>query len=479
MRLVCRNTVGSNLLYRVGLGNSVEFSQAGMNPFLVLVICCAVGNKLHFTRAQQNIFDHASNVLLGAAAKGKEIIDHGVNVKSDRQNSYDFFGLKLGTNNGINSGFGDAATEATPSSAEDDLTRKKRSLDLLRPTGILANSAFGANVYLVTINSVINVNNYGVTTEASATESSKRKRHLRLEDDSPKQLETISDAKDAFDEKNNKMFKFVDYESPQNDKFIRDMRSPVYHPKTIDQKKYGFEHEIGLLRLQPSETQSSDTRILIRSRRSPQESSIETEASTGKPADRPRAERRGGGQPPNTRRRKHHGGPCKKRGLPSDEDVESKSDSPGDDMTSIDSKRKREITEDEKDVFNIDGVDLDRSYSDYSSEVDSTHKSSDEEYVSYEVMYDDEENKKAFQRNKRPPCGRGGNRVTSTAMPANLRRGKRDVLPEEGTEKPASWFSTVLDIIVTSAKQVAAVTRKVFTRDKQGEMEENPDAEKL
>ncbi|XP_065090173.1 uncharacterized protein LOC135711310 isoform X2 [Ochlerotatus camptorhynchus] len=117
--------------------------------------------------------------VIGAIAKGKEVIDHGVNVKSERQQSYDIFGLKFDTSNGVGSGFGDAATEKNLNSVEDDLVRRrKRSLDVLealRAAGLISNSAGGTNVNIVKINSVSNVNNYGPET---TTEGSTRRRRL-------------------------------------------------------------------------------------------------------------------------------------------------------------------------------------------------------------------------------------------------------------------------------------------------------------
>ncbi|XP_065090823.1 dentin sialophosphoprotein-like [Ochlerotatus camptorhynchus] len=150
-----------------------------MSKVLIFVVLCAVGTDRRHVRAQQNIMEQGKIAVIGAIAKGKEVIDHGVNVKSERQQSYDIFGLKFDTSNGVGTGFGDAATEKNLNSVEDDLVRRrKRSLDVLealRAAGLISNSAGGTNVNIVKINSVSNVNNYGPET---TTESSTRRRRL-------------------------------------------------------------------------------------------------------------------------------------------------------------------------------------------------------------------------------------------------------------------------------------------------------------
>nr|XP_029711401.1 keratin, type I cytoskeletal 9-like [Aedes albopictus] len=151
--------------------------------FVILVIFVAV--KIHhYGNAEQSILEQAKLAVIGAVAKAKEIADRGVNVKSERQQSYDIFGLKFGTSNGIDTGFGDAATEKNHEKIEDDLyRRRKRSLavlDALRAAGLFStNSASGTNVNIVKINSVSNVNNYGPTTTTEATtEGARRRRRL-------------------------------------------------------------------------------------------------------------------------------------------------------------------------------------------------------------------------------------------------------------------------------------------------------------
>lgn len=150
-----------------------------MSKVLIFLVLCVVVTDRRHVKAQQDILEQGKIAVIGAIAKGKEVLDHGVNVKSERQQSYDIFGLKFGTSNGVGTGFGDAATEKNLNSVEDDLVRRrKRSLDVLaalQAAGLLSNSAGGTNVNIVKINSVSNVNNYGPET---TTESSRRRRRL-------------------------------------------------------------------------------------------------------------------------------------------------------------------------------------------------------------------------------------------------------------------------------------------------------------
>ncbi|EAT34377.1 AAEL013371-PA [Aedes aegypti] len=140
--------------------------------------------QYHYGSAEESILEQGKLAVIGAIAKAKEIADRGISVKSERQQSYDIFGLKFGTNNGIETGFGDAATEKNLEKIEDDLfRRRKRSLavlEALKAAGLFStNSAVGTNVNIVKINSVSNVNNYGPTTTPEATtESAKRRRRL-------------------------------------------------------------------------------------------------------------------------------------------------------------------------------------------------------------------------------------------------------------------------------------------------------------
>ncbi|XP_062551222.1 uncharacterized protein LOC134216325 isoform X2 [Armigeres subalbatus] len=143
-----------------------------------------VASYLHHGHAEQNILEQGKLAIVGAIAKAKEIADRGVSVQSERQQSYDVFGMKFDTSNGVGTGFGDAVTQKNLNSFEDDLNRRRKRtlgvLDSLRKAGLFnSNSAVGTNVNIVKINSVSNVNNYGPTTIAEVTtESAKRRRWL-------------------------------------------------------------------------------------------------------------------------------------------------------------------------------------------------------------------------------------------------------------------------------------------------------------
>ncbi|XP_058819190.1 uncharacterized protein LOC131682036 isoform X2 [Topomyia yanbarensis] len=475
-----------------------------MNPVLVLAICCAVANKFYYVRAQPNIFEQGLSVLAGAVARGKEIIEHGVNVKSERSESFDFFGLKLGTNNGINTGFGDSATEKSLSSAEDDLVRKKRSLGLLRPIGILTNTAAGANINLVTINSVININNnYGSATEAKTIDETisyfTTKSELKFDGN----LNGIS----VDETRGVRLNRLLLNRNPRNDHFIRNRRSliqrSVMNPKSIEQmKKYSLEHKPGLSTFKQSVqkldsydnfetlTQAGESHF-IRSKRSPQQTTTDVSVPEGS-TERPRGGPRRDGPPPGPGRHggppgahgkgKHHGGPCGCRGQdppppPGENDGGEVIEAELETMQNG-TKQKREIAGSDSAGPNGTGFDSGRSYSSDSSGDDSEESASTEEYISSEMIEGDGASKKKQPRNKRSPCGKGG-RMTSTAMPDDLQRTKRDVSPEEGAEKASSWFSSIIDVIVNSAKKLAEVTRKVFARDKPDQMEANPDAETI
>ncbi|XP_055637750.1 histone-lysine N-methyltransferase SETD1A-like isoform X2 [Toxorhynchites rutilus septentrionalis] len=416
--------------------------RSGMKKFMIFVIFLMIWIQLNYARAQQNVLDQGLTVLAGVAAKGKEIIDHGVNLKAEKQQNLDFFGLKLGASNGVNTGFGDAAMEKSSTSEEDVLLRKKRSMDhlaTLRSTGMVSSSATGLSVNVVTINSVSNVNNYGPTPETTtAAESRRRKRLDFVESRLNSPIHVVLDDTGFYSTKENEL--------EPNDLF-----------KSLSER---------------------ETRETHRSKRSPQETNTDVPATTpaspsggngprGDPDSEGGLGEEGGGRrgPPGRK------GPGRGRGgkhrrppppppPPSDEE----------DSDDTESRGKREAMHSTL------------------TEEQSKHRSSSNEYQESVENASPELLTEQLRRDKREPCGRRRRKATTTAATpttstvaptTTARRRKRELTPEQGAEQATSWFSAVLEVIVNSAKRLVQATRSVFTKDQKDGMGNNEEVETM
>uniref|UniRef100_A0AAG5D888 Uncharacterized protein n=1 Tax=Anopheles atroparvus TaxID=41427 RepID=A0AAG5D888_ANOAO len=137
-----------------------------LSPQLLLLLCVAVLGQLAHgfsIRPRRDLMEMGKAVVLEGVSKVKEAFDHGVNMKSEGKRSVDLFGLKFGADTGVNTGFGDAANEGATEN-DDDLVRRKRSLDILKVAqvaNLLPQTPFGTNVNIVKVSSVSNVNNFG------------------------------------------------------------------------------------------------------------------------------------------------------------------------------------------------------------------------------------------------------------------------------------------------------------------------------
>ncbi|KAL9706514.1 hypothetical protein quinque_010032 [Culex quinquefasciatus] len=435
---------------------------------LVVVCACLIEDNVE---AEQNALQR----IALAVAKGKELLDRGIKIQSERQDSVDFFGTKVDTSFATKQGFGDAVQEGSTDSFEDDLVRKKRTIDVLeylRSQGLFTNSASGTNVNIVKINSVSNVNNYGPTPAEATTAASRRRRSLKYvaadetvsimtSDDEMKRDgsfkgRTVGEVHEAHVKKLMLGFGKGDLKKSANKRMV-----PVLY-KSWDEKVSGYLSES---RMKPNGSmkthtisQSDDTsnrgvvvgaksadelddevpkryeRSLeeVRAKRSPQE--VDEDVTT----EKPRCGGKGRGGPGG------EGGPGGRRGggrgrgppPPPPED---------DDETDTDEERmKREIKQ--------------------NTELNSASE------VSYGTS-----TPRSIRR-KRSPCGgRRQQQVTTTVATAMMRRAKRDATTgpdveelDEEQQKVHSWFSTVVETIIESAKRVSAAVRKVFGRGEQG-----------
>uniref|UniRef100_A0A4Y0BGG5 Uncharacterized protein n=1 Tax=Anopheles funestus TaxID=62324 RepID=A0A4Y0BGG5_ANOFN len=114
-------------------------------------------------RPRRDLVETGKAIVLQGVSKLKEALDHGVNMKSEGKRSIDLFGFKFGGGSSVNTGFGDAANEEA-SENEDDLVRRRRSVDVLKAAyavSLLPQSPSGTNVNIVKVSSVSNVNNFG------------------------------------------------------------------------------------------------------------------------------------------------------------------------------------------------------------------------------------------------------------------------------------------------------------------------------
>ncbi|XP_001843023.2 nucleolin 2 [Culex quinquefasciatus] len=506
---------------------------------LVVVCACLIENHVE---AEQNALQR----IALAVAKGKELLDRGIKIQSERQDSVDFFGTKVDTSFATKQGFGDAVKEGSTDSFEDDLVRKKRTIDVLeylRSQGLFTNSASGTNVNIVKINSVSNVNNYGPTPAEATTAASRRRRSLKYvaadetvsimtSDDEMKRDgsfrgRTAGEIHKAHVKKLMVGFGKGDLKKAGNKRMV-----PVLY-KSWDEKVSGYLSES---RMKPNGSlkthtisQSDDTsnrgvvvgaksadelddevpmryeRSLeeVRAKRSPQE--IDEDVTTEKPrcggkgkrgpGGGGRGGRRGGGRgrgspppPPEDGAEADTDDVRMKREIKqsSQNDIQNRSVSTNSvrstSVSTLQSDSQAATESDSESESNSDSEGSDSgsdSSSSSSSDSDSDSDSSssetqDPEPNSASEVSDGTSTPRSI-RSKRSPCGGRRQQVTTTVAPAMMRRAKRDATTgpdveelDEEQQKVHSWFSTVVETIVESAKRVSAAVRRVFGRGEQG-----------
>ncbi|KAL1375008.1 hypothetical protein pipiens_004769 [Culex pipiens pipiens] len=504
----------------------------------VVVCACLIENHVE---AEQNALQR----IALAVAKGKELLDRGIKIQSERQDSVDFFGTKVDTSYATKQGFGDAVKEGSTDSFEDDLVRKKRTIDVLdylRSQGLFTNSASGTNVNIVKINSVSNVNNFGPTPAEATTAASRRRRSLKYvaadetvsimtSDDEMKRDgsfkgRTAGEVHEAHMKKLMVGFGKGDLKKSANKRMV-----PVLY-KSWDEKVSGYLSES---RMKPNGSlkthtisQSDDTsnrgvvvgaksaaelddevpmryeRSLeeVRAKRSPQE--IDEDVTTekprcggkgkGGPGGGGRGGRRGGGRgrgspppPPEDGDEADTDDERMKREIKqsSQNDIQDRSGSTNSvrstSVSTLQSDSQAATESDSESESNSDSEGSDSgsdSSSSSDSDSDSTRSSSetqDPEPNSASEVSDGTSTPRSI-RSKRSPCwGRRQQQVTTTVATAMMRRAKRDATTgpdveelDEEQQKAHSWFSTVVETIVESAKRVSAAVRRVFGRGEQG-----------
>lgn len=443
-------------------------------------------------------------------------------------------------------GFGDAVQEGSTDSFEDDLVRKKRTIDVLeylRSQGLFSNSATGTNVNIVKINSVSNVNNYGPTPAEATTAASRRRRSLKYvaadetvsimtSDDEMKRDgsfkgRTAGEVHEAHMKKLMLGFGKGDLKKSANKRMV-----PVLY-KSWDEKVSGYLSES---RMKPNGSmkthtisQSDDTsnrgvvvgaksadelddevpkryeRSLeeVRGKRSPQE--VDEDVTTEKPRCKGKGRggpgggggpggRRGGGRgrgppppPPEDDDETDTDEERMKREIKqsSQNDIQDRSGSTNSvrstSVSTLQSDSQPTTESDSESGSDSDSEDSDSgsdssSDSDYDSESDSSSSETQDTELNSasEVSYGTSTPRSI--RRKRSPCGgRRQQQVTTTVAPAMMRRAKRDATTgpdveelDEEQQKVHSWFSTVVETIIESAKRVSAAVRKVFGRGEQG-----------
>lgn len=488
----------------------------------IVFLFCIVEENFRGILAQQDVIQRG---IALAVAKGKEIIDHGVNVESERKNSVDFFGLKFGTNNGVHSGFGDAATEKNVESFEEDLERKKRTvrvLDFLHSNGLFRNPSSGTNVNIVKVTSVSNVNNYGPMPTAT-TAAARRRRSPKVSLENPMTFEKL-DEKIAFVTSDSEIrsdgsFKrrsIGEVHEGHLEKLLRGLPDDIDDAEMVtnhkklqnklgnkESKEYqlmfkkwnerttSFKSESEMKSGGSMKTHStsltddfSKQAVALgdqpeeksRAKRSPQDADMPDSSTAqprcgGKRGGPPGQEGANGSQRgPGRRGGGGRGGKGGGRGPPPpppDDD-----DGEGEDLDE-NTRAKREIRASAVEANQTGNESGDSSYYSDSSSSESDEEDSDSEshetsetpgtmMVAHIIGAPEE-----LTRDKRSPCGRRTTVMTTVAA----RRRKRETTPEEETTKVKSWFSTVVDVIVESARKLAAVTRRVFSRDQQGNAE--------